>query len=126
LLSVAVISVTVVDNVSSDESFAYIDTLVCLKASGMALVKTEKSNRPRQLPWGIPDSTWIMLEASIKEHPLCSVRQVTLYPQYHRESKAITQVFLISRLMIENVKKSNKTALKLFNDQFHLANQSRL
>ena len=27
-----------------------------------SVVKIEKSNGPRQLPWGIPDSTWIMLE----------------------------------------------------------------
>ena len=62
LLSVAVISVAVVADVYIVEYFAYIDTLALLKASGMLLVKIEKSKGPRQLPWGIPDSNWIMLE----------------------------------------------------------------
>jgi hypothetical protein len=62
LLSVAGISVTVVADVYSVESSAYIDTLVLLKASGMSLVKIEKSRGPKQLPGGIPDSTWILLE----------------------------------------------------------------
>ena len=56
------ISHAVVDDVYSVESSAYIDTLALLKASGMSLVKIEKSKGPKQLPWGISDSTWIMLE----------------------------------------------------------------
>ena len=62
LLSVAVISVAVVVDVYSVESSAYIDTLALLKASGMSLVKIEKSKDPNQLPWGISASTWIMFE----------------------------------------------------------------
>ena len=34
---------------------SYIDTLALLKASGMSLVKMEKSKGPRQLQWEIPD-----------------------------------------------------------------------
>uniref|UniRef100_A0A8C7HFA0 DENN/MADD domain containing 6Aa n=1 Tax=Oncorhynchus kisutch TaxID=8019 RepID=A0A8C7HFA0_ONCKI len=45
-----------------------------------------------QLPWGIPDSTWILLERLP-----CSVRQVTLYPHYSRGCKAITH-FSCNRL----------------------------
>uniref|UniRef100_A0AAZ3QH30 UDENN domain-containing protein n=1 Tax=Oncorhynchus tshawytscha TaxID=74940 RepID=A0AAZ3QH30_ONCTS len=45
-----------------------------------------------QLPWGIPDSTWILLERLP-----CSVSQVTLYPQYSRGCKAITH-FSCNRL----------------------------
>jgi hypothetical protein len=63
LLSVAVITLTVVVELYSVESSAYIDTLVLLKASGISLVKTEKSKGYRQLPWGVPDSTWIMFES---------------------------------------------------------------
>ena len=85
------------------ESSTYIDTLALLQASGV-LVTIEKSKVPRQLPWGIPDSTWIMFEASIKEHPLCSVRQVTVYPQYSRGCKAITHTFFQQQTMIDNVK----------------------
>jgi hypothetical protein len=48
LLSVAVISVTVVVDMYSVESSAYIDTLALIK------VKIETSKGPRQLPWGIP------------------------------------------------------------------------
>ena len=70
-LSVAVISVTVVADMYSVESSAYIDTLALLKASGMSLVKFEKSNGPRQLPWGIPESTWIMLERLPLNNTLC-------------------------------------------------------
>jgi hypothetical protein len=44
----------------------------------MFLVKIEKSKGPRQLPWGMPDS--YVEEASIKEHPQCSIKQVTVYP----------------------------------------------
>jgi hypothetical protein len=62
LLSDAVISVAVVADVYSVESSAYIDTLVLLKASGMLLVKIERSKGPRQLPWGIPDFTLLLLE----------------------------------------------------------------
>ena len=62
LLSVTVILVTVVAGVYSLESSTYIDTLALLKASGMSLVKIEKTKGLRQLPWGIPDSTWIILE----------------------------------------------------------------
>ena len=61
MLSVAVISDAVVADVYRVESSTYTDTLDLLKASGMALVKIEESKGPRQLPWGIPDSTWIML-----------------------------------------------------------------
>ena len=59
LLSDAIISVTIVADVYSVESSAY---MALLKASGMSLVKIEKSKGPRELPWGFPDSTWIMLE----------------------------------------------------------------
>ena len=62
MLSVAVISVTVVADVYSVESSTYIESLASLKASGMSLVKILKSKWPKQLPWGIPASTWIMLE----------------------------------------------------------------
>ena len=62
LLSVAVISVAVVADVYSVESSAYIDTQALLRANGRSLVKIERSKGPRLLPWGIPDSTWIMLE----------------------------------------------------------------
>ena len=61
-LSVAVISVAVVAVVYSVESSAYIDTLASLKVSGMSLVKIERSKGPKQLPWGIPDSNWIIFE----------------------------------------------------------------
>jgi hypothetical protein len=60
------------------ESSAYIETLALLKASGMSFVKIENSSGLRQLPWGIPDSTWIMLERLPLKNTLCSVRQVTL------------------------------------------------
>jgi hypothetical protein len=89
-LSVAVISLAVVDDVYSVESSAYIDTLALLKASGMSLVKIEKSKGPKQLPWGIPYSTWIMLD---KEHHLSCVRQISPSPQYSRVCKAITHMF---------------------------------
>ena len=46
----------------------------------------------------------VMLEASIKEHPLCSVRQVSLYPQYSRGCKAITHTVFQQQTMIDNVK----------------------
>jgi hypothetical protein len=69
VLSVAVITVTVVVDVYSVESSAYIDTLAYLKASDMSSVNIETSKGPRQLPWRMPDSTWIMLER-LKEHPL--------------------------------------------------------
>ena len=46
----------------SVESSAYIETLDLLKTNGMSLVKIEKSKWPKQLPWGIPYSTWILLE----------------------------------------------------------------
>ena len=61
LLSVAVISLAVVADVYRVASSIYIATLALLKASGMSLVKFEKCKGPRQLPWGIPDCTWIML-----------------------------------------------------------------
>ena len=60
--SSAVISVTVVADVYSVESSAYIDTLALLKARRISLVKILYSKGPRQLPWGMPDPTWIMLE----------------------------------------------------------------
>jgi hypothetical protein len=65
LLSVAVISVAVVADMYCVESSIYIDTLALLKACGMSLVKIEISKGPKQLPWGIPYSTWIMLDSSI-------------------------------------------------------------
>jgi hypothetical protein len=37
----------------SVESSTYVD---------ISLLKIEKSKGPRQLPWGIPDLIWIMLE----------------------------------------------------------------
>ena len=64
MLSVGVILVAVVADVYSVESLH-----TSLKASGMSLVKTEKSKGPSQLPWGIPDSILDYVgEASIKEH----------------------------------------------------------
>ena len=71
LLSVAVISVAVVADVYSVESSAFIDTQALLRASGRSLVNTEKMKGPRQLPWGIPDSTWIMLERLQLKNTLC-------------------------------------------------------
>ena len=62
LLSVAVISVAVVADLCSVE---------LLNASVISLVKIEKSYGPRQLPWGIPDSTWIMLERLPLKNTLC-------------------------------------------------------
>ena len=62
LLSVVVISVNVVADVYSVESSAYIDTLALFKVCGMSLVKIEKSKGPKQLPWGICDSNWIIFE----------------------------------------------------------------
>ena len=64
MLSVAVISVAVVADVYSVESSTYIDTLALLKDSGMSLVKKKesKSKGHEQLPWGIPDSKWIIFE----------------------------------------------------------------
>ena len=89
LLSVAVISVAVVANVYSVESSAYIDTLALLKVSGMSLVKIENARDQNSYP-----GEFLILDYvggdSIKEHRLYSVRQVTLYPQYSRGSKAIT------------------------------------
>ena len=103
LLSVNVISIAVVPDVYSVESSAYIDTLALLKASGMLLVKMEKV---RGLD-SCPGEFYLdyVGESSIKEHPLCSVRQVTLYPQYSRGSKAITHTFFQQQTMIENVKR---------------------
>jgi hypothetical protein len=75
LLSVAFISVTLVAGMYSVESSAYIDSLDLLKVSGMSLLnKIGKSKWPRQLPWGIPDSTRIMLERLPLKNTLCSVR----------------------------------------------------
>ena len=71
LLSVAVISVAVVADVYSVESSAYINTLALLKVSDMSLVIILKSNGPRQLPWGIPDSTCIMMERLPLKNSLC-------------------------------------------------------
>ena len=95
LLSVAVISVAVVADVYSVESSAYIDTLAFLK------VKIEKSKGPKQLPWGIPDSNWIIFERlPLKNplNPLCSVGQVTVYLHYSRGCNATTYTFSNSRL----------------------------
>ena len=71
LKHVAVISVAVVADVFCVELSTYIDTLALHKASGMSLVKFEKSKGPRQLPWGIPDSTLIMLERLPLKNTLC-------------------------------------------------------
>ena len=71
LLGVAVFSVTVEADMYNVESSAYIDTLAFLKASGNSLVKIEKRNGPRQLSWGIPDSTCIMLERLPLKNTLC-------------------------------------------------------
>jgi hypothetical protein len=101
LLSVAVISVAVVADEYSLESSVY----ALLKASGMSFVKIEKSKGPRQLPWGIPDSTWIMLERLPLKN---TVRQLTLYPQYSRGCKALTHTFLKQQTMIDNVKSSTE------------------
>jgi hypothetical protein len=48
---------------------------------------------PKQLPWGIPDSTWIMFERIPLKNTLCVVRQITIYPHYSRGCKALTQGF---------------------------------
>ena len=61
-MSVAVISVAVVADMYSVKSSAYIDTLALLKVSGMSLLKIEKSKGPKQLPWGLPDSNWMIFE----------------------------------------------------------------
>ena len=71
LQHLTVISVTVVADMYSVESSAYIDTLAFLKASVMSFVKIEKVKGPRQLPWGIPDSTWTMLERLPLKNTLC-------------------------------------------------------
>ena len=71
LLSVAVISVAVVADVYSVESSTYIDTLALLKVRGMSLVKIEKSNVPKQLALGIPDSNWIIFERLPLKNTLC-------------------------------------------------------
>ena len=63
-------------------------------------------------------------EASIKEHTICSVRQVTLYPHYIRGCKAITHMFTSSRLwsiMSKAALKSNKTAPKSLAGQTRVA-----
>jgi hypothetical protein len=57
-----VISLAVVADVYSVESSAYIDTEALLRDSGRSLEEIEKSKGPRQLPWGMPDPTWTMLE----------------------------------------------------------------
>jgi hypothetical protein len=105
LLSIAVFPLSVIADVYRVESSTYIDTLALLKASGMSLVKIEKSKGPKELPWGIPDSTWIMLEGLPLKNNLCSIRQVTLYSQYSRGCKAITHTFFHQQTMIDNVKR---------------------
>ena len=57
----------------SVESSAYIETLALLKVSGMSFVKIEKSKGPKQLPWGIPDSNWIMFERLPLKNTLCAL-----------------------------------------------------
>ena len=79
-----------------------------------SLVKINKSKGPRQLPWEMPDYLDDVGEASIKEHPLCSVRQVTLDLQYSRGCKAITYLFLQQQIMSKPALKSNKTAPIIF------------
>ena len=74
LLSVAVISLAVVADVYSVESSAYINTQALLRARSRSLVKIEKSMRHRQLPWGMPDSTWIMLERLPLKNNLCILK----------------------------------------------------
>jgi hypothetical protein len=49
----------------------YIDNLPLLKVSCMSLVKIEKSKRPKQLPWGIPDSNCIILESLPLKNTVC-------------------------------------------------------
>ena len=71
LLRVAVISVTAVADVYSVELSSYIETLALLKVSGMLLVNKLKGKGPKQLPWGIPDSTWIMFERLPLKDTLC-------------------------------------------------------
>jgi hypothetical protein len=57
--------------VFSVELSAYTDTLDLLKASSMSLVNTEECKGPRQLPCGIPDSTWILLERPPLKNTFC-------------------------------------------------------
>ena len=64
LVSTAVISVAVIQLTCTD-------TLALLKDSGMLLVNIEKRKGPRHLPWGIPDSTWIILERLLLKNTLC-------------------------------------------------------
>ena len=62
VLSVSVIYVVVVADMYIVESSTYVD---------ISLLKIEKSKGPRQLPWGIPDSTWIMSERLQLNNTLC-------------------------------------------------------
>ena len=50
-LRISVITLSVLADVYSVESSAYIDTLALLRASGRSLVKIDKVKGPRQLPW---------------------------------------------------------------------------
>ena len=74
------VSLAEVADVYNVESSVYIDTLALLKASGMSLVK---SKGPRQLPWGIPDSTWIMLERLPLKNTLCVLLDWYLSGTFH-------------------------------------------
>ena len=73
------ISLAVVADMYSVESSAYIDTQALLRASGRSLVNIENIKGHGQLPWLYLDYVGV---ASIKEHSLCSIRQVTREPQY--------------------------------------------
>jgi hypothetical protein len=55
------------------ESSAYIDTLALLKVSGISLVKIEKARGLKQLPWGIPDSNWIIFGRLPLKNTLCAL-----------------------------------------------------
>jgi hypothetical protein len=112
LLSVAVISVAEIADVYSVESSAYIYTLALFKARGMSLVKILKSKRSGQLPRGIPDYTWIMLEASIKEHPLFCYKKIFIH-SIAGVVKPKRAFFPISRLR----SLMSKAALKSINHQ---------
>jgi hypothetical protein len=95
----------VLADVQSVESAVYNRHTGFMQSQWHVVSKDFKSNGPRQLPWGIPESIWILLERlPIKQQPLCAVRRVTLYPQYSRGCKAITHTFFQQQTMIDNVK----------------------
>lgn len=63
MLRVSVIYFTVVADVYTVESSAYIDTQDLFKVSSRSLVKTENNNGPSQLACGTPNSTELALAA---------------------------------------------------------------